>query len=382
MLLMPISRPVLMPASAADALATAAAFVHAGSALARGGAAQKFIAMLERDHHLEDALESAIHQGKGHAGELLQCCSFSSRAGAFGRSARAALSNLANDPTTDIVVRCSSRRRAGYQIKVGSSAYAARAARNPKYARVGKVVNAEALDDLKQRGRREARCLRDRVAHRGTEATALTETDATDLVSRTLLCDLLNDAQGLEGIVSVAAKAGCKDFLASFSFSLLVGLVESAHHGTPFNVKEIATNAAKLALKGAIRTTMQTGLLVHSYLQSVQETFSSKILHRVSRSTFALGAVAEWVVEAAIDLFALMRGVITLEELLRRAGVHAFAAIGAGLAGALAAELVQDLPWWAQLVAIAGAGYGGGVLGHACGQAIFFPVPQLSTRGA
>jgi hypothetical protein len=96
-------------------------------------------------------------------------------------------------------------------------------------------------------------------------------------------------------------------------------------------------------------------------------------LAKVGAGTVWAGAIADVAVSTASDVWRWLKGQITFEELLRRAGVHAFAAIGGAGASVLALVALRGAPLWLQILGALAAGWGGTKLGRFVGDTLLSP---------
>jgi hypothetical protein len=357
---------------APDALARVAVGEHGPAMLLRGGSPQRAARLVASGVPVEKAARVAAAQGKGHIGETLQAAGFAARSGALQRPDDARPNPVANDPSTDVQVRRGAKVVYGAQLKVGSDQYVLRAIEKGGYTAL--VANAEARETLLARGLIDADEVSDHLGYQGIESGTLTaaecEETAVDLITRILRREAPNSELGL---LLHSLRAGAHDGAISFTLALVAEVADCVYTGRPFEGRRAGVDAAKSGMRSLARTSLQTRIMVGNFMSQARAAFSGRLIHRVARSALVAGAVAEVVLETAIDLLAVLRSEMTMQQWLARAGVHVTTA-AAGAAGvALACAVTQGAPWWAQLGVCLLAGYGGAQLGRAVGKSIFDP---------
>jgi hypothetical protein len=364
---------------APDALGRVATNAYLPLMLVRGGPPQRAARLVDRGVALPRAARAAAAQGKGHVAETVQAAMFTARSGAMSGSHSARPNPVANARHDDVQMLCGARVVGGAQFKVGSPRYVLQALR--RGSRTTLVANIETRDALVAQGAITAEGVRDRLGQQGVEAPALSgaecEETAEVMITRLLLHEPPDT--GLEVLVE-SLRAGANDGVVSFVMRLVAEVADCAYTGRPFDGLHTVGEAAKAGVRALARTGVQTALLAAEFLSKARAEFSARLIHRVASSTLAVGAVAEVIVETAIDMLAVLRSEITLEQWLRRLGVHATTAVG-GVAGvAFAYALTENEPPLARLVAGLVGGYLGAKLGRAAGEAIFDPTasPSLS----
>jgi hypothetical protein len=375
-------RPVVTPNSplaSSKSLSAAAVATYAPAALLRGGPVQRAANLVVAGHAVEVAAATAARQGKGHVGEVQQAAGYSTRAGVLGRSYQARPNRKATDPNVDVELRRrrSGRRAAGAQIKVGSARYVLRAARSGRYQML--VVNTEAREVIAENYGLE---LSDALDFRGNASVRLSaeecEEQATESIVRMLTDEL---PFGFADNLTLCARAGFGAGVESLATGLLFDLVQAVWSGRSFDFGASVRGAASSAVRNAGRAGVQAHLLIRKFLAKARRQFSDRLLHRIAGSAVVLGAVAEVVVETAIDLLRVMRNEMTFEELLRSFGVHVCTAAGGALGMAIAGALTGGAVWWVQALAMVVGGGVGARYGRQVGTNIFDapalpPAPQ------
>lgn len=368
-------RPIPTPSSPlapGAALSAAAVATHAPAALLRGGPVQRAAKLVTTGVPVKVAAAMAARQGKGHVGEVQQAAGYSTRAGVLGRPYHARPNRRANDPAIDVELRRSRRRAAGAQIKVGSARYVLRAARSGRYGML--VVNTEARGALAEAYGME---LDDALSFGGNVGLSLSaeecEEQATESIVRVLTGELPFDFA--DNLV-LSAQAGRRAGLESFASSLLLDLVQAVWSGRPLDLGASVRAAVGSAVRSAARAGVQAHLIIQQFLAKARRQFSDRLLHRIAGSAVVLGAVAEVIVETAIDLVRVMRNEMTFDDLLRSFGVHVFTAAGGAVGMLIAGAMTGGAVWWVQ----AGAMIAGGAIGAHCGRKIgtnVFDAPAL-----
>ncbi len=331
---MPPLRPPLsasFPLASPQALADIATAVHAPHMLTRGGPYQRALNLVARGADPFDASLTAAAQGKGHVAELAQSTHFTVAAAALGRSVRARPNRIANDPYVDVeVLHRRGARTHGAQLKVGSPSYIRRAVRAGKYEHM--IVNAEAMAAVAGEPG-----ITDHLDHRGIAAPQVTaeeaETTAVDVLHRMLLEH--ESVTQLETIAH-AARAGLRDGVVSFALGLVGGISDAVFRGIEIDLRATITSAFAGGARAATRTGLEAWLLLQRFVKEAGGAFSSRLVQRIARSRIATSAIAEVVVETAMDVVDVLRGRLSFEDLLRRFGVHVTTAAGAAVAAAAA----------------------------------------------
>ena len=372
--------PPVLPLAATDALSSAAVSLHAPWALVRGGPVQRAANLMARGAPVLEASRIAARQGKGHVGEIQQSATYSARSGALGRPFHARPNPQANDPRVDVELRRGSRgRAAGAQVKVGSARYVLRAAQSGRYQML--VVNKEAREAIAEGHGWD---LSDRLDFRGSEATTLSAAHCEETATESIVRVLRDEAPvGWFDTVVSCAQAGGRVALESFATGLLADVVHAAWSGVAMDLKAAVRAAASSAGRSAGRAAVQSYLLVQQFLSRARAQFSDRLLHRIASSTVTLGAVAEVIVETAINLVCVLRGEMSFEDLLRSFGVHVVTAAGGTAGLALAGLLTGGASWWVQGLAMLVGGALGAYGGRRVGIALFqSPTPPIASATA
>jgi hypothetical protein len=360
-------RPIVIPnapLASGESLSAAAVATYAPAALLRGGPINRAANLVAAGLSIDAAAATAARQGKGHVGEVQQSAGYSARAGALRRPYRARPNRQANDPSVDVELRRSRRRAAGAQIKVGSPQYVLRAARSGRYEML--VVNTEARAALAHGYGLE---LSDTLDFRGNSSVRLSaeecEVRATESIARVELPVDFGDK------LALYARAGQRAGLETFATALLCDLVQAVWSGRPFDLAGSVRAAVGSAGRSAARSAVQSHFLVEQFLAKARRQFSDRLLHRIAGSAVVLGAVAEVVVETAIDLVRVMRNEMTFDALLRSFGVHTCTAAGGALGMLIAGALTGGAVWWVQAAAMVAGGAIGAHYGRQIGTNLF-----------
>ncbi len=372
--MLPLRDPTL-PVSTrvpAEALARGAVELHAPWILTRGGPAQRAANLVDRGVPVGIAANEAAKQGKGHIGELQQSASYSAVSGSRWQPLRARPNPVANDRAIDVEVRAGRRLRTGAQVKVGTPAYVRRAVRQRGAPFL--IVNAEARRALVATGEIAPDVL-DRLQYGEIESSQLTAADSHAVAAGTLE-RMLSEDDWFPSAFEHSFRAGARATAESFATGMIHELAISMICGETFDPRLAARRVFEGALRAGAKAAVQTGLLLDAFLERAGEHFSSRLLHRISRSTVVLGAIAEVIVETAIDVHAVLTGEMTFEDLLRRFGVHVCTAAGAAAGAALAIVLTGGAAVWVQAVAGLVGAYAGGRAGRHVGNTIFSVEPR------
>lgn len=358
------------PLASPTALASFATSQHAPEMLIRGGPYQRAVKVMASGADAMTASVVAAAQGKGHVAELAQSAHFTASSAALGGPHHARPNPLANDPRVDVEVRRGRARVSGSQVKVGSPQYVRRAVRAGKYENL--IVNAESFEHVAH-----APGVTDRLGHAGIAAPQLTadevETTATDALHRMLT--ERDVATQLDALVR-AGQAGLRDGVVSFGLGLVEQVADAVFRRLPLDVRAAVRAALSGAARSAARTGIEAWMLLRRFAEKAGAAFSSRLLHRIARSRLTASAVAEVVVETAIDLVAVLRRQMSFEQLLRRFGVHVTTAGGGALGAAAGLALTRGRPSWLRVLAVLLGGWVGSHGGRALGEGLFLPAPR------
>ncbi len=360
---------------AAAALAKAAVVQHAPAALTRGGPVQRAARLVEDGFSVPEAAGIAAKQGKGHVAEIHQSASFTAMAAAGLRPHTARPNPRANDPIDDVQVRRGGRTRTGAQVKVGSAAYVRRAALKSRAKQL--VVNEEAFEAVSELLPVHAS---KRLTYRSSNADVLSA-DECHRVAADAITESLSGCASQIGLWVACARAGARSGLESFTFSVLQDLVAALLRQEAIDAKGAIARGLSQGARAGTRGCLQSYLLVQRFATSARARFSERLLHRIGRSTIVMGAIAEVLIETAVDLHAVLTKKMTFEDLLRRFGVHAITAAG-GVAGvALAVHLARDHDPLIQFGAALLGGFLGSAAGRELGTALFLQSAPLTVVG-
>jgi hypothetical protein len=359
------SDPLASPAALADA---ATAF-HAPHMLTRGGPYQRSVNLVARGADPHTASVTAAAQGKGHVAELAQSAHYTATAAALGRTVRARPNPVANDPRTDVEVLRRRTRMHGSQLKVGSLGHIRRALRAGRYDHL--IINAEAFEAAAG-----VSGVTDRLDHRGVAAPQLTAADC-ELTATQALEKMLLEEQSVTHLDALwyAARAGARDGLISFAVGMVGQVSDAVFRRVELDLRVAIGAALGGAARSAARTGLEASMLLQRFVGKARAAFSSRLLQRIARSRLLVSAIAEVVVETAVDLVDVLRGRISFEDLLRRFGVHVATATGGAVGVAAGLALTRGMPWWVSVLAALLGGYGGSKLGRHLGEAAFMPSP-------
>lgn len=358
-----------LPTTPATALASAVVQHHAPGILQRGGPVQRAANIFARTDDLLYAVNEAAKQGKGHIAEVQQAATYNVASGVQLREYHARPSPRANDPQIDVQVRSARRFRTGAQLKVGSPQYVRRAAAESTAPIL--VVNREARDVLLSRGELDPEIL-DHLSYAALDADAVSAEECHRVAADSMQRVLSGETRIVDTLAQAVRAGGCAA-LEGFAFRMVEELLGALAGNVTFNVLSAAEVSLHAGARAGSKAAVQSYLLVRQFVARARKQFSDRLIHRIARSTYWLGAVAEVIVETAIDLFAVVTGKLTFEELLRRFGVHVFTAGGAAAGMALAALLTGGMSAWFQLGAILLGGYVGGRYGRVIGERVFIP---------
>jgi hypothetical protein len=334
---------------------------------------QRAARLLEAGYPLSEAADIAAKQGKGHIAELQQSATYTTTAGSNLRPHSARPNPRANDPVVDVQVRRRTSIRAGAQVKVGSPGYVRRAAQKSRAKKL--IVNEEAFEVLD--GLLPAHAST-RLIHRHAEAQPVSAADCHRSAAEAIVAELSGYPAALDDLLRCAA-AGAKSGLQTMAFSLLEDLVGALARAERFDAHRAVKRALSQGARATARGTLQSYFLVHRFAARAGAEFSDRLLQRVARSTIAAGALAEFLIEAAIDLHAVLTNRMTFEELVRRFGVHATTAAGGAAGVALGVHLTRgEHPLFQLGVALLG-GFLGSAAGRKLGEALFMLPAETPT---
>ena len=355
---------------AGKALSELARRRHLGTQLRRAGGPQRVARALARGIPAGYAVQATAKITKGHAAELAQSIEFTVHAALAGARERARPNPRANDPLTDVHILRGTRppRDGRKQLKVGSAAYVRRAASSGKYQAPGVelVANSEAIVELARAGV-DVSDLVDRVSYAQSHAPQIlageSQVQATDGLVRCL--SRRTTLTQVEQLVA-SARAGMHDGL----FALAWGLGEAVATGRVYDDgwDRVVHEAISGAGRAAARSTLQTAIVLHGFNKKARAAYSAGLVRRMASSAVVAGAVAETIVESAIDFARMVRGEISRDDLLKNVVVHGTSAAGAAAGTLVMRTLFAGTAWWLQgLMMLLGAA-GGAKAGRHAGQ--------------
>jgi hypothetical protein len=361
--------------AAPDAVAEVGRKLGGADALRRAGALPRAKAAVARDVPLPAAVEAAAVTGKGVYAEAAQVASFNARAAAHMKPQRAGLNGRMNAPDFDVWLCEPGKRRVGHQLKTAGQSVIRKAVVSGNHDAL--VVPTEEIAASMPEAALYDVQLRDCVASETVSAEPVSsrayEAETRDVLTRLLQGhDLVTEVERL----GIAFKAGAQDALVATTISAALQVADALHQGRPLDLGSIARTAVISGAKSGARTLVQTHAMLGEFSMAAHASFRSRLVHRVAARTVVAGAVAEVVVETALDLAEWMNGEITRDELFRRFGITCFRAAG-GAAGALAALfLARNMNPWVTFFACLGGGLAGAYLGEKFGEGavdVFLP---------
>lgn len=357
----------------ADALAEGAARHHGPAFHLRGGGVGRARSLVNnKGMSVQDAVLLASKQAKGHAAELAISVQLTTRAGIAGVPAVTRPNNVANDPHIDVEVVAGKLRVNDAQVGVGKPDYVAQKARSSQATQV--VINCEAREVLATRdGVAHARTS-ERMTHRGLASDVVSE----ELAVRDAVIDMTRALEGNTHVgffpkSTIAFSAGAQSALVGGCTTALCEVVERLVTKVPID-GTVFDAALAAGTRSFLTTGLQTYAALSEYLNAANGAFRARILHLVASKACWAGAVADFVVSTARDVVRWARNEIDFDELLRRAGVTAFAVTGAAVAGVAVAQALSGAPWWLQILLGAAAAWAGGKAGGAIGRELFKPL--------
>ncbi len=357
------------------------ATAHYGPAmLERGGPAARARRVHAAGADVTIAAVTAAKQGKGHIAELSQALSFEVDAALRASPFDARPSPLANDSKADLEVLFGDERVRGPQVKVGSLKYVRRAIRSKKYDDL--IIDGDAYQALSGELNVAGQQMADRLEHDRVAASQLVANECNEQAVEVLERMLEgHPAVGAVRLLTRSFGAGARDGLIVFAGDLAWGVVKKVIDRQNIDFAELLQGAARKGCRAVAKTTVQTGMLLSEFLGQAREIFEHRLVRRIAGSTVAVGVIAEVIVEAAIDVIAVVRGELAPDLLLPRVGVHALTAVGGGAAVALVLTATRGAPWWFTALLAAGLGVLGAKAGRALGEALFIP-PAAGDRVA
>jgi hypothetical protein len=357
---------------AADGLAVAATRLTSAEALARGGATQRATGEIARGASLSAAVARTTLTAKGLIAESAQANSYTSRAGALGKGTVAAVNPVANHPLHDVLLHAPGKRRQGRQLKTGGPATIKTAITAGKYEAL--VVPTEHIAEVNTLALAHGISVTDRVECAVVSAEPLSIIESHDLTSELLTRVLLDeDAVSTLDRLAIAARSGAKDGLINATLAIVGRVVDDAFHGRRIDLGAAARAGLQAGAVSGARTSVQTLILMRDLNVHAGTALTTRTLRRAAAGATIVGAVADVVVATALDAIEVLRGKMSKDELLRRAGVHTLEAGGAAAGVLLAYYATRGAPWWVSVLAGIAGGYVGGHLGREVGAELFMP---------
>jgi hypothetical protein len=359
------------PFRTADALAEVSVRRHGPAFLSRGGAVGRALSELAKGHTPENAAKIAAKWGKGHAAELrlssehtidaaIRELPFLTRPNRLGNARHADLEILEGGRVADTV-----------QVGVGGLPYLRKKAASSRAGQL--VIPTEikaALGSQRHAGRAP---ISDRVIFKQTTSKALSEAVATEDAQQILHREIIGTPALPDWMrVGVSVSSGCIAAADAFATGLLFEVVERLWRNRPFDASMIE-RAVLGGSRAGIRTALATYMQVEEFLSHARRAFNAKLLAKVASGVVWAGAIADVVVTTSVEVWRWLKNRISLEELLRRAGVHGAAAAGGALGAFAALAVLRGAPPWAQILGVIAAGWGGTKLGRLLGDSLLSP---------
>jgi hypothetical protein len=342
--------------------------------LKRVGAVARVRNLEARGAPTEAAIAEAAKTAKGGMAELDQANHLAARAGALGHDFYARVNPVANDPLLDVQFVRDGSVVAGAQLKTGRHAVGS-LVRRPEYGQV--VASAEAREPLVQGGFLDGQRVSDRLAYEGVEAPQLTAAGAdetTRLQIRRVLVATVSPGWIDHAVESL--RAGTDSALSTAVLSFAIEAFDAHNNGRVIDFSIVVQDSAR----AFARTTLQTQILLRQFVAEAGPAFSAQVLHRVAASALKAGAIADIVIETARDLWLLHRQELTLEEVVRRFGLHVTTAAGGAGGAYLALRLTEGAHPIVRILALLLGGHFGAKLGRGVGEWLFLLPPVLDRR--
>jgi hypothetical protein len=355
----------------AAGLANVSVYQHGPAFLQRGGAIGRGLSEFSRGRSAREAASIAAKFGKGHAAELRlaseHCVDAAIRELPFFTRPNPS----ANARHADLEVFETDRLADTAQVGVGSLAYLRRKATMSRAGQV--VIPAEAKAAFTSASNPVIERVTDRVAYKGTESRPL----SAELVQQDAHSIIYNEILGQPSVspwlkAGTSVTAGYLAAVDAFATGLLFETVDWFSRGGPFDSSMIK-RALLGGARSGLRTVLATHIKVEQFLARARNAFNERILAKVGAGTVWAGAIADVAVCTASDIWRWLKGQITFEELLCRAGVHVFAAVGGAGASILALVALRGAPLWLQILGALAAGWGGTKLGRFVGDTLLSP---------
>jgi hypothetical protein len=358
------------PVAAADGIARVAARRAARISMSERGLVTRARRMVAAGHSAASASEHAATQGKGYVAETDLAASFAARSGLLGSTASAYPNPNASHPTDDIILTQSGHKAGAVQVKNGLPGYVQRHIESGKYPSI--VANREAVAHLEKIGVVADGQIPSCIEYAGIRSIDFSA-EATHKEAKDLLVAALEKSPHSDRIMALAsaARSGRTDSVVNFGLSVAFQTVEDLLAGKPLDVMSIVGEAAKAGAKAFVRTTVVTYSQAVILLRRAKSAFSSRLIRAITSSTLVMSAVADVVVEFAVDFVAVIRGEMDGETLLRNLGVNTCGAIGSLAGAGIALAVARGAPWLLLLLAIAAGLWIGREAGRLFGGHIF-----------
>jgi hypothetical protein len=368
----------LFPFQSANAVATAAVRQYGRGFLERGGPIGRARAEFARGASLQSAVAVAARQGKGHVAELRLAAEHSLDCGLRGHDYHTAPNRLANDPHRDLEIWDRHGKVVNdAQVGVGSDRYLRRKILRSQARQV--IVNSEAHDALGRAGDLAHSLSSDHLEHRGTSSGSLSGGRVHEEAEDILEAALLETPSVPEWFkVSISLSAAMSATVVTFARSLLVGAVERLHSGQPFD-RSLVENAFRSGIPAFAKGGVQSYLLVNRFLGAAGPGFDGRLLSKLGKTAAVASAIAEVVVDTAMEVLACLRGEIDFAELCRRTLMAVVSAGGALLAFAVAARATTGLHPWLSMLLTALAALAGAHLARKGAEALLPPAARART---
>ncbi len=359
------------PLMVADQVSAVATRFHAPAVLRRGGGHGMARAAMARGASIHEAAHlAAMRQAKGHFAEVAQANQHTARAAVMASPFESRVNPLANDPLHDIQILRDGTVLGGFQVGVGSPAYALKKARTAKAPVV--LLNQEAREALRESHPAEYARTADRIRYDGVETDPLLEPSLIEQARDSLVSTLTGKVPGKFMLAAGAAVgSGLEKGVLTMGRDMLLSVVEHLWTGRPLNLGPVVEGAFWGGIHAGVTNGFQTYATVRQYLDHAGSVFDARVLRAASRGAVWAGVLADILVSTARDLWGYLHGRLTFEQVLRRAGVTITGALSSAGLILVALQATRGMPPWLQLLAVAGAGWAGHRMGSAVGRELF-----------
>lgn len=355
----------------ADGLAGVSVQQHGPAFLRRGGPIGRGLNEFRRGRSADEAAEIAAKCGKGHIAELRLASEHCLDAAIRELPYVTRPNPRANARHIDLEILESGHLADTVQVGVGGLAYLRRKAATSQAGQV--VIPTDAKTAFLRACDPTADRVQDRVEHKGTTCRALSAELARDEAISIIYKEILRQPSVSPWLkVGTLVEAGCLATVDAFATGLLFETVDWFWKGGPFD-PSMVERAVRGSIRSGLRTALATYIKVEQFLARARQAFNHRILAKIGAGAVWAGAIADVVISTACDLWGWLKGRITFEELLRRAGVHTLSAVGAASASLLALRALRGAPPWLQVIGALAAGWGGARFGHLVGDKLLSP---------